>query len=689
MAGHGKQILVRRVFLWGLSAIYLFAFASLYIQIPGLYGRNGILPARLALQSGGVSTWEDFRARPTLLWYMPNLGLDTETGMELLAITGIFVSLLAMSMDSWRDSGTFVILWYLYYSLYQVGQTFLWFQWDILLLEMGFLAILVAPFTMFLSRQENSRHHDSINLWLVKWLVFRLMFCSGVVKLNSECDTWWNLTALDWHYESQCIPTPLAWYAHQLPKWFQRLSVVLTYVILIVLSILFFAPVRSLRIFSFYAQIFFQLLIILTGNYNFFNLLAVLACFSILDDEHIKFIFPTWLVDREPEPVFEEAEKSVGFAMPPCSRVKRYLRKCAFMVTIGTVAYWTLLLFDLRFSSKQIIHSKITFSKRDFFTAISMVTPITIWIGLGSLCVEIVAALIGCILERGILAKIWSLLQWAVFSFAALGMFAISLVPYTDIDYNTQQQVWPVIKRWKQQTDFLELVNAYGLFRRMTGVGGRPEVVVEGSHSLEGPWTEYKFLYKPGDVNRPLPVVAPHQPRVDWQMWFAALGSYNHNPWFVHMVYRLLHGQQEVLDLLDRNPFKGDPPRYIRASLYTYHYTKLPGNTSGLFDAYRNSKLIKSWWTRKYVDNYLPVVSKDEPTLITWLNHFGYATGNPWPEHPNGRLYRIVKHFRFVVRTMDPLVFILALLTCGMFMSIAHASLDAPITPNRKRDSTW
>ncbi|EDO46305.1 predicted protein, partial [Nematostella vectensis] len=374
---------------------------------------------------------------------------------------------------------------------------------------LSYIRVMISTLLSFPPSRASSRHHDSINLWLVKWLVFRLMFCSGVVKLNSECDTWWNLTALDWHYESQCIPTPLAWYAHQLPKWFQRLSVVLTYVILIVLSILFFAPVRSLRIFSFYAQIFFQLLIILTGNYNFFNLLAVLACFSILDDEHIKFIFPSWL-----------------------GKVKRYLRKYAFMFTIGTVAYWTLLLFDLRFSSKQIIHSKISkykiwtssFNYCDFFMCLLQNLEICLLKG------PLLFVCSRCILERGILAKIWSLLQWAVFSFAALGMFAISLVPYTDIDYNTQQQVWPVIKRWKQQTDFLELVNAYGLFRRMTGVGGRPEVVVEGSHSLEGPWTEYKFLYKPGDVNRPLPVVAPHQPRVDWQMWFAALGSYNHNP---------------------------------------------------------------------------------------------------------------------------------------------------------------
>lgn len=89
-------------------------------------------------------------------------------------------------------------------------------------------------------------------------------------------------------------------------------------------------------------------------------------------------------------------------------------------------------------------------------------------------------------------------------------------------------------------------------------------------------------------------VTAPHQPRLDWQMWFAALGSYNHNPWFVHLIYRLLHGQQEVLDLMGKNPFPDRPPRYIRANLYTYRYTTLHKNTSSVIDAVHNSRLVSS-----------------------------------------------------------------------------------------------
>ena len=119
--------------------------------------------------------------------------------------------------------------------------------------------------------------------FLIRWLLFRLMFASGVVKLTSGCPTWWSLTALNYHYESQCIPTPLAWYVHQLPEWFQKLSVVATYYIEILVPFFFFVPIKAIRYFAFICQVFFQLCIIASGNYNFFNLLTIVLCLSLLD----------------------------------------------------------------------------------------------------------------------------------------------------------------------------------------------------------------------------------------------------------------------------------------------------------------------------------------------------------------------------------------------------------------------
>ena len=124
-------------------------------------------------------------------------------------------------------------------------------------------------------------------MMLVRWLLFRMMFASGVVKLTSQCPTWWGLTALPTHYESQCIPTPLAWNAFQLPEYFQKLSVAGTYFIEIGLVFLFFAPTSHMRKLSCLHQIKLMVVIMLTGNYNFFNLLFIGLCISLFDDTWI------------------------------------------------------------------------------------------------------------------------------------------------------------------------------------------------------------------------------------------------------------------------------------------------------------------------------------------------------------------------------------------------------------------
>ncbi|KAK0055177.1 lipase maturation factor 2 isoform X2 [Biomphalaria pfeifferi] len=257
----GTVYKTRDCFLWFMSLIYLFAFSSLYIQIPGLYGDNGILPAKLVLKEGD-STWQDLmEGQPTLLKLMPRLGLDTQMGMDLLCLAGMVISFFCVASRTTRDFISFTLLWMFYLSLYQVGQTFLWFQWDILLLEAGFLTIIVAPFNLQLlgRRWPVGNPHDGITLWLVRWLLFRLMFASGIVKLTSKCPLWWGLTALNVHFESQCIPTPAAWYWHHLPEWFLKLGVVATYVIEIPIPFLFFSPVKSLRTFAFWSQLLFVL----------------------------------------------------------------------------------------------------------------------------------------------------------------------------------------------------------------------------------------------------------------------------------------------------------------------------------------------------------------------------------------------------------------------------------------------
>jgi len=141
------------------------------------------------------------------------------------------------------------------------------------------------------------------------------------------------------------------------------------------------------------------------------------------------------------------------------------------------------------------------------------------------------------------------------------------------------------------------IVNTYGLFAVMTT--SRPEIIVQGSNDRET-WVDYEFKYKPGDVRRPPRWVAPYQPRLDWQMWFAALGSWRSNAWFGNLMVRLLEGSPEVLGLLAKNPFPGGPPKYVRAVVYDYSFTD-----------FRTRQATGEWWQRTERGRYFPEISLD------------------------------------------------------------------------------
>ncbi|XP_063782718.1 lipase maturation factor 2 isoform X2 [Pseudophryne corroboree] len=576
------------------------------------------------LRFTGKSFWEQLKDSPTLLWLGPPLGLDTEQGMELICLLGALLSLGALVFNCFRDSLVFLLLWILYLSLYQVGQVFLYFQWDSLLLEAGFLAVLVAPLHAFRSKTNVWGPHDGITFWLIRWLLFRLMFASGVVKLTSRCPTWWGLTALTYHYETQCIPTPAAWYAHQLPVWFQKLSVVATYVIEIGVPWLFFLPSRRLSLFSFYVQVLLQVLIILTGNYNFFNLLTLVLCFSLLDDHNVR-----------PDQKGKKAQKGSIFSI-------KSLVVLLDLLVFALLVFWTVKYFDLHINWQRYhVETRTAFTYHDFLQWLRTLTFPSIWIAVASLGWEILKGMYRCAVGHSVLWKLWATVQWIIFSFAAVGMFAVSLVPYTYIDFETTGQLWPSVHQMFKSVDKYQVANSYGLFRRMTGVGGRPEVVLEGSYDNET-WTEIEFMYKPGNVSTAPPIVTPHQPRLDWQMWFAALGPHSQSPWFTSFVYRLLQGNKDVVRLVQNEesvyPFHSHPPHYIRAQLYRYWFTETDqtGHTSS------------NWWRRRHVEEFYPVVFIGDHTLESLLNQHGFKDKPPTrrsPDAPFPSALRLIRDF--------------------------------------------
>ena len=479
-------IRVRWVFLRGLALIYLIAFLSLGAQMQGLIGSHGIMPARELMSAVKVAAaqnhlgLERFHLFPTLAWWGDGDGAlrwqcALGVGGSLALLAGVAPPLML------------ALLWALYLSFCTIGSPFFNFQWDILLLETGFLAIFYAPL-QWLERPSLQARPPALAVWLLRWELFRLMFESGCVKLMSGDPSWWNLEALRVHFETQPLPTAIGWHAHQLPAGVLALAQILLFAIELGAPALIFCG-RRFRLVAAAAFAALQVAILLTGNYTFFNWLALLLCVPLLDD-----------------------------------RVLRRFRRAGGQAPTGDPlrpARW----------------------------------PWPVMLGLTALIVTV---------------------TWMqVLAVAGVG------------------KRWPApvvaLCGWLEP---LRSFNSYGLFAVMTQT--RPEIVIEGSNDGRS-WEAYEFKYKPGDVMRRPGFGAPYQPRLDWQMWFAALGSARGNQWFLRLEWRLLQNTPSVLALLERNPFPAAPPKYIRAMLYEYRFTDIP-----------TRRATGQWWRRELKGVYAP-----------------------------------------------------------------------------------
>lgn len=427
------------LFLRLLGLVYLIAFISFAVQSKALIGADGVLPLQYYLstikdQFGNAA----YLQLPTLLWFS-----HADAFVSWVCIAGAVLSLFLVAGIFTRTS--LVLLYLLYLSIVNAGQTFTSFQWDILLLECGFLAIFLP-------------WGSTIIIWLYRWLVFRFMFLSGFVKIISHDPSWANLTALNYHFQTQPLPTPLAWYAHHLPQAVLTAATGMTLIVELIMPFFIFAP-RRFRQIAAGCFLIFQTMIILTGNYNFFNLLTMLICLFLFDDAAIKRLLPESILPR----------------------------------------------------LSMIRHRSAGASAR------------------------------GCALIMALLS------------------IYLSGVQMIGVDSATHRFLRP-----------FNIVNNYGPFAVMTTE--RNEIVIEGSAD-NSTWHEYRLKYKPGDLQQCPGWVAPHQPRIDWQMWFAALANPDTQRWLWNMMIRLLQNSAPVTALFAYNPFPEQPPLSVRAVVYRHTFT--------------------------------------------------------------------------------------------------------------------
>src|SRR4051812_2755243 len=204
-----RYVLSRFLFFRLLGAVYLIAFASLAPQITGLVGAHGLMPAGPYLEwAHSLYGARVYRMLPPVLWVS-----HTDTSLQLVVWGGVVLSALLIAGVAQR--AVLAGLWVLYLSVATAGQDFLSFQWDALLLETGLLALLWSPGGWRPGAAEAAG--VPVARWLLVFLLFKLMFLSGVPKLLSGDPTWRHLPALDYHFEPQPLPPWTAWYAHHQP----------------------------------------------------------------------------------------------------------------------------------------------------------------------------------------------------------------------------------------------------------------------------------------------------------------------------------------------------------------------------------------------------------------------------------------------------------------------------------------
>ena len=469
--GPPRYELVSFLFLRLFGLIYLSAFISFGVQAQGLIGSHGILPLAGLLDAVRAQVGpERFFLMPMVFWWNAS-----DFAIQSVCWVGAGLSLLLVFNRLPRLS--LLLLYVLYLSLLYGGQTFMSYQWDTYLLEAGVLALLLSFATV-------------PGIWLLRWLLFRFMFMSGAVKLLSGDPHWRNLSALSYHFLTQPLPTPLAWYAAHLPARVLRFATGGTLFIELVLPFLIFCP-RRLRFLAAFGILLLQSCILITGNYNWFNLQTMLLCLVLFDDAAVQKILPRRLLRVLPVPAAERAP-----------------RRAATLI-VGALAvlivFCSLVQMDARFGGHPPAAAQ---------TVDQLIEP-------------------------------------------------------------------------------LHIVSDYGLFAVMTT--RRHEIVLEGSNDgVE--WREYEFRYKPGDLARPPRWNILHQPRLDWQMWFAALQDPRRLPWFVRFLEAVLKNEPAVMTLLERNPFPDKPPLYIRARFYDYTFTASDEKAKGL------------WWDRRLLGLYFPEV---------------------------------------------------------------------------------
>jgi hypothetical protein len=492
--GAVDRLIPRWIVLRALGLIYCSAFVSLLLQIRGLMGPAGILPAGRYLEAVAQSfgPWTRLWFAPTLLW----IGSGSHALMAM-SWAGLAASLL-LTFNVWPRA-MLLICFACFLSFVAAAQDFSGYQSDGMLLEAGFVALFFAP-PGWRPGFCHSHPPSRASLFLLQWEWFRIYFESGLVKLLSGDEEWRHLTAMDEYYQNGPLPTWIGWYIQHLPHWFHLATAFSTLALELAIVWMLFLP-RRWRILCFLIVTPWEVAVIFTANYCFLNYLVLTLGFLLLDDR----FFRGWVRgNAEPEENLDGGAKEAHTA-------RRLLS--------------------------------------DFGLAASVV----------------LLSLVGYVTTVELISMVF-------------GRLPLPMQPVTMLEP-------------------FRIANQYGLFAVMTR--GRYEIEFQGSRDGQD-WVAYPFRFKQLGLDRAPGIYAPYQPRFEWNLWFASLGSWQQNPLVPRTEERLLTNDPDVLALFASNPFAGAPPLQVRAVLWQYWFTSIP-----------QKRMTGDWWTRRLLGIYAPVLERD------------------------------------------------------------------------------
>lgn len=466
-------------------------------------------------------------------WYAPTLLWLNNSNHALMALcwTGLIASLLLFVNIS--PQGMLAICWLLFLSFVAAAQDFSGYQSDGMLLSAGLICWFFAP-SRFRPGWGESQPPSRGSLFLLQIVWFTIYFESGLVKYFGGDPSWRNFTAMDQYYQNGPLPTWIGWYVSQLPQHFQAATAVSTIVVELGLVWLAFLP-RPFRIFCFWVVTFLQFGIILTANYAFLNYLVLALGILLLDDRYLLKFFPkrwTASVRAKVEPSPpEQKETIIDLHVATESTPEANLASTPQSETPGEKG-----------------------PKRWFVQVRQIASAAYIWL----------AAIV---------------LAWLLYANA-------------DIVLDRVLGAAPLPGEPIAALEPFRVANPYGLFGRMTW--RRYEIEFQGSDDGVH-WTTYPFRFKPQEPAKAPGIYAPYQPRFEWNLWFASLGTWRDNTWVLRAEQLLLTNDKYVVALFAANPFPNQPPKQVRTVLWQYWFTNLT-----------EKRATGMWWRREYLGLYAP-----------------------------------------------------------------------------------